>query len=267
MMAPSSERRFYRNGRDHRGGWLVSFADVRQSFGFNGVRIGRWVTAEEKAASAPLFYDALADLMTILAAPATLISLRNTLSLEYGTGGQWGVAAHYTPALRTFALAKNAGPGSIAHEWFHAFDHYIAGKSFVDPAPLAFASSEWVKQRPSIDHPLNRLLFDCFQLILYQPDSRAPSPMLLAAQLADRSSGQRYYSLPVEMCARAFEAYVQDAPTKNTYLVKGTRQSPEAEQGLYPKDGQRSEVNRAFGCYFATLGALLHKASESSDAG
>jgi hypothetical protein len=238
MMAPSSERRFYRNGRDHRGGWLVSFADVRQSFGFNGVRIGRWVTAEEKAASAPLFYDALADLMTILAAPATLISLRNTLSLEYGTGGQWGVAAHYTPALRTFALAKNAGPGSIAHEWFHAFDH-----------------------------PLNRLLFDCFQLILYQPDSRAPSPMLLAAQLADRSSGQRYYSLPVEMCARAFEAYVQDAPTKNTYLVKGTRQSPEAEQGLYPKDGQRSEVNRAFGCYFATLGALLHKASESSDAG
>jgi hypothetical protein len=261
MNSPTSvppERSFYRNGQDHRGGWLVSFADVHQTFGFNGVRIGRWVSTEEKALSAPLFYDALADLMTILAAPATLISLRSSLSLEYGSGGQWGVAAHYSPVTRAFALAKNAGPGSIAHEWFHAFDHYIAGKSFIDPAPLAFASSEWVKQRPSIQHPLNRLLFDCFQLIFYQPDSRAASPMWLAAQGADRSTGQRYYSLPVEMCARAFEAYVQDAPTKNTYLVKGTRRSPEAEQGLYPKGRQREEINRAFGHYFTTLGALLH---------
>ncbi|WP_320823314.1 CLCA_X family protein [Reinekea sp.] len=262
MSAPV-ERRFYRNGRDHRGGWLVSFADVRQTFGFNGVRIGRWVSAEEKALSAPLFYDALADLMTILAAPVTLISLRSSLSLEYGTGGQWGVAAHYSPVTRAFALAKNAGPGSIAHEWFHAFDHYIAGKSFIDPAPLAFASSEWVKQRPSIEHPLNRLLFDCFQQIFYQPDSRAPSPMVVAAQRADRSSRERYYSLPVEMCARAFEAYVQDAPTKNTYLVKGTQQSAEAEQGLYPMGQQRERISRAFGQYFTTLGALLYKAPAS----
>ncbi|MDB9894870.1 hypothetical protein OAC77_03835 [Reinekea forsetii] len=266
-MTASAERRFYRNGKDHRGGWLVSFADVHQSFGFNGVRIGRWVTAEEKDVSAPLFYDALADLMSILAAPATLISLRGTLSLEYGTGGQWGVAAHYTPAMRAFALAKNAGPGSIAHEWFHAFDHYIASKSFIDPAPLDFASSEWIKQRPTIDHPLNHLLFDCFEKIFYQPGSRAASPMLLAAQQADRHAGRRYYSLPAEMGARAFEAFVQDAAIKNTYLVKGTRQSPEAERGLYPKATQRSEVNRAFARYFSTLGALLHKSPQGSSAG
>ncbi|WP_273286457.1 MULTISPECIES: CLCA_X family protein [Reinekea] len=266
-MSVSDQGRFYRNGQDHRGGWLVSFADVHQSFGFNGVRIGRWVTAEEKAVSAPLFYDALADLMSILAAPAILISLRGTLSLEYGTGGQWGVAAHYTPAMRAFALAKNAGPGSIAHEWFHAFDHYIAGKSIIDPAPLDFASSAWTNQRPTIDHPLNQLLFACFEKIFYQPDSRVASPLLLAAQQADRRAGRRYYSLPAEMCARAFEAFVQDAAIKNTYLVKGTRQSAEAELGLYPKATQRSEVNRAFARYFSTLGALLHKSPQGSSAG
>ncbi|MGO1233921.1 MAG: CLCA_X family protein, partial [Marinobacter sp.] len=121
-------KQFYRRGPDHRAGAPVTFLDVRRRFQFRSVEIGRWVTEPEKQRSAALFYDALCDLMTILGGTESLISLRGTLALQYGIGGRPGVSAHYTPATRSFALAKNAGPGSIAHEWFHAFDHYIADK-------------------------------------------------------------------------------------------------------------------------------------------
>lgn len=107
-------KHYYRSGpaiRDNNQ--PVSFVDVRRRFDFSSIRIGRWVSAEEQHRAAGYFYDALCDLMTILSVPETVISLRGTLSLEYGIGGQKGVAAHYIPAQRVFALAKNAGPGSM----------------------------------------------------------------------------------------------------------------------------------------------------------
>ena len=109
----------------------MGFLEVRKRFDFRSVEIGRWVTEAEKQRSAVLFYDALCDLMIILGGTEALISLRGSLALQYGIGGRPRVAAHYTPSTRSFSLAKNAGLGCIAHEWFHAFDHYISDKLFV----------------------------------------------------------------------------------------------------------------------------------------
>ncbi|WP_372973042.1 LPD1 domain-containing protein [Marinobacter sp.] len=122
-------RSYYRRGPDHRGGAPVTFLDVRRRFQFRTVEIGRWVTEPEKQGSAALFYDALCDLMTILGGTETLISLRGTLALQYGIGGQPAVSAHYTPATRSFALAKNAGvlyfskPEELCARAFEAFVH------------------------------------------------------------------------------------------------------------------------------------------------
>ena len=96
----------------------VSFATVRRRFDFRSIEVGRWVTPQERDRAAGRFYQALCDLMTILRGPEPLISLRSTLGLQYGIGGRLGVAAHYIPATRQLALAKNAGAGSLAHEWF-----------------------------------------------------------------------------------------------------------------------------------------------------
>lgn len=241
---------------------MVGFHDVRDRFQFKTVRIGKWVDPAEKEDTAPRFYDALCDLMAILSVPESVISLRQTLSLDYGTGGQYGVAAHYTPSTRAFALAKNAGPGSIAHEWFHAFDHYIADKAFQNTSALQFASSAFVKNKPKRSHSLNSLLFRCFDEILLNDsnspsESRTSSDYAQIAQQKDKELGQRYYSLPYELCARAFEAFVQDSTIKNNFLVKGTKQSSEAEQGLYPTGYHRVKINRAFTAYFSALGQAV----------
>jgi hypothetical protein len=252
-------RSFYRRGPDHRAGAPVTFLDVRRRFRFRSIEIGRWVTEPEKQRSASLFYDALCDLMTILGGTESLISLRGTLALQYGIGGRPGVSAHYTPATRSFSLAKNAGPGSIAHEWFHAFDHYIADKLFPDTTPGDFGSRLWLTREDAIAHPLNDRLQACYRSVLLDATGSQPSNLFRQSAKADKAAGVHYYSQPEELSARAFEAFVQDAPCQNAFLVKGTRKSEEAAMGLYPMGEQRQRINEAFRSYFHTLGLVLRR--------
>ncbi|WP_108127113.1 CLCA_X family protein [Saccharospirillum mangrovi] len=252
-----SQTGWKRNGPDHRQGQAVGFAEVRRRFDFRSVRLGRWVTTDERDRAASAFYDALCDLMLILGGNETLIGLRGTLSLEYGLGGQLGVVAHYQPASRAFALAKNAGPGSIAHEWFHAFDHYIADKAFIDPPPSQMGSRAWLDSRPPQPHALNERLFRCYQAVMLDDSGQQPSALFRASTQADRERHQLYYSQPEELCARAFEAFVEDATIKNRFLVQGSRSSAEARAGLYPGGAERQRCNQAFADYFQALGRAL----------
>lgn len=235
----------------------VSFLDVRRRFDFRAIEIGRWVTESERQRAAGLFYGALCDLMAVLQGPETLISLRGSLALKYGTGGQPGVAAHYAPATRTFALAKNAGPGSIAHEWFHAFDHYICDKSFRGTGPGVFGSRAWLDEASPVVHPLNQRLVECYRTVLVNPAGTEPSELFRHSARQDERLGVLYYSRPEELCARAFEAFVQDTGPGNAFLVSGSRRSDEARLGLYPGGDQRRRINQAFGAYFSGLGRAL----------
>lgn len=237
----------------------MSFADLRRRFGFRSIAIGNWVTREEQARAAGQFMRALEDLMGLLGGPEQLVSLRGTLTLNYGTGGQPGVAAHYEPARRCLALAKNAGPGSLAHEWFHALDHYLADKAFSDVSTGTFASRAWLDDAPAIPHPLNRLLMACFHAVILSEDGERPSELFTASARVDSQYHTQYYSKPEELCARAFEAFVQDTAPRNAFLVKGTRATREAELGLYPKPPQRGRINQAFANYFTSLGRALQR--------
>ncbi|MYL26691.1 MULTISPECIES: CLCA_X family protein [Halomonadaceae] len=235
------------------------FAAIRRQYDFRSIGIGNWVTRDEQQRAAHRFAAALEDLKTILGGPESLVSLRGSLSLEYGIGGQRGVSAHYTPAKRSLSLAKNAGAGSLAHEWFHALDHYLATHAFRSAPPDCFASAAWLKEVPPVDHPLNALLFQCFRAIMVSDDGGEPSALFRASARMDERLGTYYYSRPEEMGARAFEAFVQDAPVKSPFLVRGTRQSDEAHAGLYPQEPQRKAINQAFGTYFLSLGRALFR--------
>ncbi len=258
-MGKLESREFYRSGPNHQMGEAASFLSVRKRFQFRSVQIGRWVSESEKQHTAPLFYDALCDLMSILGGNEALISLRGTLALQYGCGGQPGVSAHYEMATRSFSLAKNAGPGSIAHEWFHAFDHYICDKLFTNSGGEHFASAAWLKDQTVIHHGLNQKLEDCYQVILLNEESTQPSDYFKRSHVMDKKTGSFYFSQPEELCARAFEAFIQDASIKNNFLVKGTKQSEEAKLGLYPQGEHRALIAHAFTAYFSTLGANLKR--------
>lgn len=241
----------------------MDFVQIRRRFDFRSIEIGRWVTPAERHGAAAHFYNALCDLMLILQAPEPLISLRGSLSLQYGTGGRPGVSAHYQPATRSFALAKNAGPGSIAHEWFHAFDHHMADKALSGVARHRLTSDAWLNNATTVSHPLNTLLFNCFEAVLLSENGHQPSPLFYASAQVDEQQGIIYFSRPEELCARAFEAFVQDASVKNSFLVKGTKATREAELGLYPQGAQRARCNKAFRRYFYALGAALARQSQA----
>ncbi len=239
----------------------ITFNHIRERFNFRRIAIGRWVTQAEQEKAAGAFNKSLSDLMTALQCPETVISLRGSLSFQYGIGGRPGVAAHYDPSQCCFSLAKNAGPGSIAHEWFHALDHYLGDKVFSDitevSATSLFASNAWLQDETPIPHPLNDKLYQCFKTIMLSSDAKHPSPLFKASAKVDRSLKSNYYAKPEEMCARAFEAFIDDSISNNPYLVSNTKNSEEAKHGLYPEGEQRELINLAFNDYFSLLGMAL----------
>ncbi|WP_017444319.1 CLCA_X family protein [Gayadomonas joobiniege] len=249
---------YYRNGPIHRRG-NVDFSILRKKFLFRSIQVGHWVQPAERIKAANLIYDALSDLQLILGVPSEVISLRGNLSLAYGTGGQLGVQAHYEPGRRLLALAKNAGGGALAHEWFHAFDHYMSDKMFILPKH-AFASHAWLLDSQLIKHPLNVSLAKVYQTIFLQNDSGEVSELFTRSATIDRRLKQVYFARPEEMSARCFEACIQGQSLKNSFLVSGTMQSEPAKLGLYPDATHRQQLAKQFVAYFSALGTELKAA-------
>lgn len=255
-------RPYFRNGPPHRSGADVSFGDIVKIFGFQSIRIGRWVTPAEQQIAANLFFDALCDLQLLLAVPAQVISLNESLSLTFGIGGRPGSCAYYQPQGRILALAKNAGGGSLAHEWFHAFDHYIAGKMFADAKAQSFASALWLKHDSYVPHRLNDYLARAFQLLYLDETGLDESEFFRHCRRYDQMQQQYYYAMPEEMAARAFEQMLERQQLKNSFLVSGCLKGPAAKAGLYPATVLSEQLQRCWLDYFALLGqALQHQSS------
>lgn len=254
----SIHKHFYRNGPAHRGGADVTFGDIVKIFGFRSARVGAWVSKEEQQVAANLFFDALCDLMTILQVNEQVISLRGSLSIAFGIGGNKHSSAHYNSATKTISLAKNAGAGSLAHEYFHAFDHFVSRRFIKGSDASDFASSLWLHGGMIVEHPINNLLESCYRHIFLKPDCIEPSDFFKKSAQADKVLGCNYYALPQELSARAFECFVQDSNIKNQFLVKGTKLSASAKLGIYPLGDERANISQHLGTYFSTLGKVVN---------
>lgn len=269
---PRIQRPYFRNGPQHRAGADVSFADIVKIFDFRRIKIGRWVTPAETQLAANLFFDALSDLQLLLQVPPQVISLNGSLALSFGTGGEPGSCAFYQPQGRLLALAKNAGGGSLAHEWFHAFDHYIASRLCIDAKPGDFASRRWLHGAAIQPHPLNQLLSAGYAHCLLSPCGQQPSAYFQRSAAADSSRGTLYYALPEELCARAFENMLQRLSLQNSFLVSGTLWPPlrgkhsmdpsqqllqQQRAALYPDAAESSQLAEHWLQYFQRLGLAL----------
>ena len=250
------KRGYYRQGPDYRQNQDVNFAQIRKIFGFRSIQVGSWVTQQEQQIAANLIYDALLDLANILSVPPQVLSLRSSLSIAFGTGGQKYVQAHYDMRKRELALAKNAGGGALAHEWFHAFDHYINDKMFALPKSQ-FASNSWIYSKEKLTHLLNQKLADFYQAIFLAEDKQSPSEYLKINSKIDERLKQYYFAMPEELAARAFESVVQGQAIKNAYLVSGTQKSEQAELGIFPQAEHRQQLNATCLAYFQLLGQIF----------
>ncbi|MCW1717661.1 hypothetical protein OIZ54_02750 [Pseudoalteromonas sp. A3] len=250
------KRGFTRKGPDYRFDDQVDFSDIRDTFGFRSMVVGKWVTKEEHFISANLIYDALADLAQILHLPPKAIGLRGKLNFAFGHGGQKGVQAHYNAASQTLALAKNAGGGALAHEWFHAFDHHISEHLFNAKPRFGFASKLWLSNTPNLSHPLNSALNDFYKNVFLDFDGEDANEFVQTCIKHDQAHNMNYMSMPEELSARCFEACIDAHSTiQNSFLVSGLKSS----NLIYPDNEHINKANKALNKYFELLGYALHK--------
>lgn len=128
-----------RSGEDYRNGENVEEQDFIDVFGFKGGEFGNWVNQTERQVYMNHAYDALMDLSKLLGVNPKALTFEGQLSLAFGARGRGNALAHYEPDRKIINLTKMKGAGSLAHEWFHAFDDYLGQLSGDRPAskPLA----------------------------------------------------------------------------------------------------------------------------------
>ncbi|WP_441373632.1 PLxRFG domain-containing protein [Acinetobacter lwoffii] len=115
-------------------------SDFSRVFGFRGVEFGNWNNQAERQELLNDAFDGLMDLAEVLNIPPEALSLNGELALAFGARGQGlsSAKAHYESNRVVINLTKMNGAGSLAHEWWHAFDHYLSRQD-------GSASSAWIQ--------------------------------------------------------------------------------------------------------------------------
>ena len=98
------------------------------------MEFGEWLPDGERQAVLELGFDALHDLADALGLEPSAIGLAGTAAVAFGARGHGGKAsAHYEPGRAVVNLTRLRGAGSAAHEWGHAFDHFLGAAGSPDP--------------------------------------------------------------------------------------------------------------------------------------
>jgi len=105
-----------------------------KTFAPRGIEFGNWNNQDERQMVMNHAYDALMDMSDVLRVTSKALMLNGELAIAFGARGQGlsGAKAHYESDHAVINLTKMSGAGSLAHEWMHAFDNYLArldGKS------------------------------------------------------------------------------------------------------------------------------------------
>lgn len=124
--------RVERSGEDWRSGRDIVADDLIEHFGFRAVEFGNWLPQDERQQVLNMAFDSLCDLADALAIPPSGVSFDGELAVAFGSrgrGGKRAALAHFEPARFVINLTRMNGAGSLAHEWMHALDFYLADKT------------------------------------------------------------------------------------------------------------------------------------------
>ena len=245
-----------REGADRRAGRPVTPEMFMETFGFRGVEFGNWVEQARRQRDLDRAYDALTDLAAVIGVPPKALSLNGDLGLAFGARGKGGkntAAAHYEPGHVVINLTKNAGPGSLAHEWWHAFDHHLGR---LDGSSALLTGNDHTRAGQNLRPELWATIQDLKRTI-------RGSDLLRRSTNADKARSKEYFSTMIEMTARAFERHVRDRletfGIRNDYLVNFNREM-DTDDYPYPRGEEAAVIGAAFQEITDTL-ALEHTES------
>ncbi len=198
-------------------------SDFMEVFGFRGVEFGNWNNQHERRELLNDAYDGLLDLAEVMDVPPRAISLNGELALAFGARGHGlsGARAHYELDKVVINLTKMNGAGSLAHEWFHALDHYFGRQDGKAPA-------EWVVAK---DGTRSLRVHD------------APEDDMASGGTRGERSGMRpelreAFADVMRTIARKAEAYVEDTARADRFVAAARE---EVKRRL---DGIRADLAR-----------------------
>lgn len=219
-----------------------SFSDA---FNFRGVQFGNYVEGARRQADLNRAYDALMDLADAVGVPPKALSLNGSLGLAFGARGKGGrnsAAAHYEPGTVVINLTKNAGPGSLSHEWLHALDNYFGEQD---------NTGDFITRTKESGGGTRQEVFDAWKKVEAAISS---GEFTNRSAEFDKARSKPYFNTTIEKAARAFERYTIDRLDEkgvtNDYLA-----NIDMEGGAYPTSGemQQDGIREAFDTLFDTI--------------
>lgn len=231
----------------------VTPAQFTEAFGFRGVQFGNSVPLARRQADLNNAFDSFMDLAEALGIPPKAVSLDGSLALAFGARGSGGwnaAAAHYETDAVVINLTKRNGPGSLAHEWFHALDNYFARverTGSTAPKPEDGYTCDLAVPPANIRPEV----LAAFQRI-HRTLEHGPYAARCAALDEDREAS--YHSLTIEKSARAFEIFLIErlamADIANPFLAKPRIELLDA----YPRrEEMATGIREAYDALFDTL--------------
>jgi hypothetical protein len=254
-----------RVGENHRQGRNISADEIMSVFRFRAVQFGNSLSNKERQEWINSLYDALMDLSFVLGLPPKWMGLGG-IAIAAGARGKGNAMAHYEPALRVINLTRRTGPGTLAHEWFHALDYRLSSNK--DRLTVTYYSetalSELLKAY-SINlegkdrfKPVVEALKDVVEAIFSSSDYLTRSK----GRKGKKRRSVAYWTSTIELIARAFEAYVSikvaQKKHKNKWLVNGAvREDYPSSENLsffpYPEGKELDELVVKFDVFFVAL--------------
>ncbi len=195
-----------RIGNDWRKGKDISPKMLSDTFGFRGIEFGNYVENARRQNDLNRAFDSLMDLANIIGVDTRALSLNGSLGLAFGARGSGSAVAHYEPTKVVINLTKNNGAGSLAHEWWHAFDNAIAQQERHNPTNFVTGMVNSKKMFEKIRKPVVLAFEELEKEIRYSGMYNRSKNMTSA-----------YWITPTELGARAFEKFVNDKMNETGY--------------------------------------------------
>ncbi len=218
-----------RTGTDYRRGRDIDGEELKETIGFKSIQYGNWLSDKDRISRLNQTFDAFKDMEQITGVED--FSLGGDLSMAFGSRGRKGAVAHYEPFSNIINLTKKNGAGSLAHEWWHAFDTHIGGGK---PYTESTRYVDYQLSNRKVKIEIVRLMGEIESAEFYQHSKRA-----------DRLKGKKYFGTMVELTARAYEGYLiktlGDKNIANDFLATINQSS-----GVYPTDKDLQKLSPIF---------------------
>lgn len=209
--------------------------ELMLTYGFRGIQFGNYLPQKERQAYVNNAFHSLGLLASILNIPNRWIG-GGKLGLAFGARGHGYAAAHYELDQQVINLTRFNGPGCISHEILHTLDSRFAKRWLNRDGLLSdiIVNNDILSEDVDAKYRARFSAFAKLTAICTESSSFTEN----AKRIESQKGARKYWTKPSELCARAFEAFIQDELSgqgvNRQWLALGTLEADYPMNGMHP---------------------------------